>query len=781
MPLQAAPSQPPFPRAPEPVAATKSRPPSRWNAGSYVLALGALCLVVAAFIFVSVSWDAIGIWGRTLILLAVTAVFAGVAVWVTVKKLRASAEALWSIFGAMVTLDYFAGRSAGLLGLDSLAASHATALFGVLFVALSVGVALWSLRRNVRVVAAEVGMVLGTYSACSGAQITGVDDATVWSALLAVAVGLALCVVIRRTGFPRAALWAAAAPAIAYMVACVAAIVILAEHPSLHELWIDGHAVPMVVLSVLTVVSGVLVSRWLRAVKQTRWADIVATAAGALGTLGVASLVFVPTTQTDNEDLVQLAFAGLAIVPVAVALRWTGAWGRGVRIAAGLCSVPLFVSCIGWIGAAIGKVLSSTDPVWSMPWDTRLKDIDLPASAWSASIALGALAIAVALARLWSLDKELDPASPWQRLRASAWYAAGGLVVLAVAIQLPLSTLPVVIVAGALLLMAVAAVEEGERSERDAWHLAAGALLVAASIVPLVSQVASGVVWILAALVLGAVARFAASKTYRAVALVASGTAAIAGGLALATASNISDDVLKVVTLIVAFGVGAAAQQVGERRLVRVGLECLASTLVAVALLWGLDSSLGWQSFFWAASGAAFVALGLLVSSRRWALYVGAVMLGTAYVLILAQNDVTTVEAYTAPIGALLLGVGLWAMGKRAELSTWIALSPGLFLAMMPSLPNALDEPTSVRALVLGLVAVVVFALAIKQQWVAPFWFGLVTAVLVLLFNIGPYADSVPRWVIIAIVGVALLAVGVTWEARVKDARSVVSYVRDLR
>jgi hypothetical protein len=41
--------------------------------------------------------------------------------------------------------------------------------------------------------------------------------------------------------------------------------------------------------------------------------------------------------------------------------------------------------------------------------------------------------------------------------------------------------------------------------------------------------------------------------------------------------------------------------------------------------------------------------------------------------------------------------------------------------------------------------------------------------------------DSVPRWALIGGAGVLLIALGVTWEARMRDARRAVDYVRSLR
>ena len=59
-----------------------------------LLSLGGLCLVAFAAVFLAVAWDVIGLAGRTLVMLGLTAVVAGAAVVLTRRGLRASAETL---------------------------------------------------------------------------------------------------------------------------------------------------------------------------------------------------------------------------------------------------------------------------------------------------------------------------------------------------------------------------------------------------------------------------------------------------------------------------------------------------------------------------------------------------------------------------------------------------------------------------------------------------------------------------------------------------------------
>ena len=59
--------------------------------------------------------------------------------------------------------------------------------------------------------------------------------------------------------------------------------------------------------------------------------------------------------------------------------------------------------------------------------------------------------------------------------------------------------------------------------------------------------------------------------------------------------------------------------------------------------------------------------------------------------------------------------------------------------------------------------------------------FGVTIITLLVLFNIGPYANAAPRVVLIAVVSAILLGFGITWEDRVRDGRKLVGYVRSMR
>ena len=89
-----------------------------------LLGLGALCLLVAALVFLAVAWAEMGMGGRTAVLVGLTATAGGLCAWLTTKGLRAGAESFVAVALGLLTLDIFGADSAGWLGSISGAALH---------------------------------------------------------------------------------------------------------------------------------------------------------------------------------------------------------------------------------------------------------------------------------------------------------------------------------------------------------------------------------------------------------------------------------------------------------------------------------------------------------------------------------------------------------------------------------------------------------------------------------------------------------------------------------
>ena len=271
---------------------------------------------------------------------------------------------------------------------------------------------------------------------------------------------------------------------------------------------------------------------------------------------------------------------------------------------------------------------------------------------------------------------------------------------------------------------------------------------------------------------------------------VLAGLAAVLAGACVAPVADSAGWDVTVTTLsLVAVAAVLAALAVVVLRTPRggPGVEVGAALLAGTGVLLGAESTgPAHVALLLTVVGAATATLSLLGRDRGWYRWIGAVALAVAYVLRLVASDVGTVEAYTLPFGVLLLVAGVVATRRSDSRSgptgrTVVTLGPGLLLCLAPSLPLALADPTSLRALLLGLAALAVVAAGIVARWQAPFVAGSLVVAAIVLTNVGPYAWGLPRWVLIAVAGAAMLVTGVTWERRVQDGRAAVRWVGAMR
>jgi hypothetical protein len=81
-----------------------------------LLSLGAACVLIAAFVFLAVTWSQMGVGGRTATLVALTVAAGVLAAWMARRVLRGAAEALSVVTLGLLTLDVYGARDAGWLG-----------------------------------------------------------------------------------------------------------------------------------------------------------------------------------------------------------------------------------------------------------------------------------------------------------------------------------------------------------------------------------------------------------------------------------------------------------------------------------------------------------------------------------------------------------------------------------------------------------------------------------------------------------------------------------------
>ena len=737
--------------------AASPTPARRWSTGSIILGLGALCLLVAAFVFITVSWDVLGPTGRTLVLLVITLAIAAAAVWSTRVRLRASSEALWAVFFGLFTIDFFAARAYGLLGLDSFTVEQSALLFGLVAAVLGGALALGS-RKTLAVAMPSIaaGLAVWTSSFALGATL---DWAFFWRGFAGLALAAASTGIARRLTLTLTARIAEAATFAFYVIAVGGAIDELVSSPHLGDLAGDGHGAPMIVMIAVTAAAGLA-------------APSLTLPAATLVTLGAGSLIFVPSEAASQHEGGFIA-AAILVIGLSIALiRGTGAWIRGARAAAAAILVSLAVASLGWFGNAVDAVGRSNGRETGISWTPHLSNTDaLPGPGWLAIVTFTAIAVAVFAGLRWpELRTFTKPMALLPPIVAGVGVALGVIayepsVLLAALVVLALGI-------GTLVLV---------RSEQEPWLGVAMMLIIAPAGMTLVSQPVTLVVWLAVAATLAVIASRHAPRWARQVSAFGAAAlviAAAASGADLASLGDLPVRILAVVTSLLAL---ALASFLLSEFIGRSEIEVAAGLGIVIAVILGAEMTLGSQALVFTVAGVPLIVLGLFVRDRQWLRFVGSAALGVAWVMRLLASDIDTIEAYTAPFAIILLGAGFLAMRGNPHLPTAIALTPGLTLALLPSIPQALADPTGLRALLLGLGGFVALGFGIWRRWQMPFVYGSVVVAMLAVWNVGPLANGLPRWILIAAAGVVLVGSGITWENRVGNAKSAARYVQNLR
>ena len=179
-------------------------------------------------------------------------------------------------------------------------------------------------------------------------------------------------------------------------------------------------------------------------------------------------------------------------------------------------------------------------------------------------------------------------------------------------------------------------------------------------------------------------------------------------------------------------------------------------------------------------AGSAVCLVAVTHRDRALLSWAGTVVLGVA-TLLRFDAGVSLPELYTLPAAALLVAAGAHQLRKDTSENSFTVLGSGLVLALLPSLLLALDEPVSLRGALIGAGGVLVLAVGVQQRLSAPFVLGALTTAVLAVRHLGPVAEAVPRWISLGGVGLVLLLVGVTWEARRRNVATAQRYLAALR
>lgn len=715
-----------------------------------LLGLGATCLLVAALVFLAVAWAALGVGGRTAVLVLLTVVAGGLGAWMAGKDLRAGAESFTAVALGLVALDLGGADAAGWLGSPSL--SHYLLLQGGLVGATAAAAALGARRTPVRdLVSAQVVAAIGGITACIGLSLD-TSLATNPRLVVAMLVSAGLAVAALRTRLAVTAGGLVGATVIWWILVVSAGLIDLPGSPSFQRLWQYGDAAMLLVAALAAGLTAF-------ATFLPRPARIAAAAAAvAVGTFSIV-VVAVDESAT-TQALTELAVVALAAflgARLALPWRWT------VVVPAAAAGMALGVAAFRLGATALESVLVFE------PWGERLTaPLDVPDLAWSWPLLLPAAGLGV-LAALWLAGSCLEAVDG----RTVAHWAVPVTLVSVAAVP-ALYGVPwwveLLVLAASAIASAAAAAYLSRVEPLVATVVLSGLALIASFANPWTTAVVLGT----ATLVSGV----AAFQRRDEVALVGGVCVAFAGAGFVWTVEHLAhvDQEWRALPIVLLLGLFTLVKP-GVDREVPAYVAGTIAVALSVADGYGVDQS--WLAVYLTVGGVVLTTSSLIHPSRRVLAWGGLALFTCAQWIRLQQLGVDTVEAYTLPLAAVLLTVGLVKLAT-SDIPSMQALSAGLGLALVPTLLQVLVDPVSARALALGTACLVLVLVGVALRWSAPLLAGASVGLLVVLREVAA-AQVLSQWMVIGLIGVVLTVVGVTWERRLAELRAAAGYVRSLR
>ena len=749
------PAPQPRPTGPTPTAAPRPEA-SAPSVQNLLLVLGGVLLTVAAMVFTLVSWGHLGIAGRAMVLGAVTVAALGAPLLLVKRGLRSTAESVAGLGLALTVLDAYALH--GVAFPETAGAPYtavASALLAGLWTAYGLvpGASELRLPRPAALVAAQLPLLFwaiavdaGSYGLTAALLVTAGFDTAV--ALRATAKSVRVVAAIGAYGMGSWGVlaagwltWSATGPSAA---ARAAALLLFASTIAVTAAWQSdrtespaGTHAPGAGQAVgLAVTSGLL----------------------AVAALGGAARSVLPDLWTVPAHL---AF-GIALLAALRLDRLPDRVRRGLAWASGAVQTLALLWALPVVGVVVLGPLSWASRAWTgTPSDARAAvtpDLAWPPHAEAVPLVLAAVAAVLAL---------LVRDAIW---RPRALTGALGLtwataLVLPAVLELPYSV--GLLVQGAATAGALAAAAF-LRQHLPALLLAQ-AISVSLVFLALASQSATLIV------LCGLIALFAAAS-WRLAPFTA--PTALVYGAALACATGAAADWSPPHTALLVLAVPAAAALLAWRldastATVPVEAAGVAAGLLAIALAVTDLPLLATVLALCAVIAAATATR----TDRRPVGYAAAALFVAATWVRLAAWDVGAPEAYTLPVTVPALLIGALRRRSDPRTSSWTAYGPGLAATLLPSLVAAWGDPHWLRPLLLGTAALLITLAGARHHLQAPLLLGGSTLVLDALHELAPYiaqvTDALPRWVPPALAGLLLLALGATYEQRLRDARKM--------
>ncbi|WP_405986662.1 SCO7613 C-terminal domain-containing membrane protein [Streptomyces sp. NBC_00872] len=776
----------PAPPWAQPVARSFAPPAGTSSPGAQnvLLMLGGLLLAVAAIAFTLVSWGHLGIGGRAAVLTGVTVLTLAVPVPLLRRGLRSTAEAVAALGLVLTVLDAYALYRVALPGADGLGCTAAaTAVLAVLWA--GYGTALGGLRGPLPAAVLTAQLPLTLWALATGSTPLTVS----WALLVTAALDTALA---SRTGSRTVRGFAGVAAGVT-----AAGALLVAGALSVSAVTPPAALRPGALLLAAAAL-GLLAAR-----RAGALAPVCAAVAGLAGIAAVGAVVrtAVPGGWTAPGYL--LCAVALSTV---VRTRLPGPVVRGLAGAAGLVAALSVLWALPAVAVALLGGVAAIPEIWTgvpaVPWPGR------PTAPVVLLTAAGALAVSAygpypgardtgagvgarggdgagarggvsAVARTLALCGSL----------ALGW---AGVLVLPLALD---AAYPVRVAVPALLTAGALAVVVGPRVPggspvRVTALVCALAGSAGGSLMSLGGRAATvTTLAVLSALFAGAaMARMTAhaaetagtteaTETVRIRAVLACTAVGYTTALVAAAcaAAGLSVETTAVAVLVVPAAVALLAALPSTRPLAApIEITAAGAGLLAVALASGRASVL---ALVLALCGVIAAGTAVRAERRTVAGYTATALFVLATWVRLAASDVPVPEAYTLPVTLPALAVGLLRRRRDPEASSWTAYGPGLAVTLLPSLLAAWGDTHWSRPLLLGVAALAITLSGARLGLQAPLVLGGTVLGLVALHELAPYVvqavGALPRWLPPALAGVLLLAVGATYERRLKDARRV--------
>lgn len=749
--------QAPQPTGPRPAASPRPEA-SAPSVQNVLLVLGGVLLTIAAMVFTLVSWGHLGITGRTLVLGAVTVAALAAPLPLLKRGLRSTAESVAGLGLALTVLDAVALHEA--VFLETPGAPYtavASALLAALWTAYGLlpGATDLRLPRPAALVAAQLPLFFwaiaadaGSYGLTAALLVTAGFDTVVafrttpGSVRVVAAIG---AYGVGAWGALAAGLltWTASGPSAA---ARAAALLLLASAIALAAAWQGGRT----------------------AARANGQALGLAVASGLLAVvaLGGTARSLLPELWTVPAHL---AF-GIVLLAALRLDRLPDTVRRGLAWASGAVQALSLLWALPVVGVVVLGPLGWASRAWTgTPSDARSAvtvDVTWPPHAEAAPLVLAAVAAVLALA-----------------VRDTAWRpkATAGAFGLAwaTAITLP-AVLELPYVAGLLIegvtTAGILTAAVFQRQRLTALVLALGTSASLACLA-LASQPATLTV------LCGLVALFTASS-WRLAPFTAPTALAYGAALAVAigSAADWSPPHTALLVLVVPAAAALLARRLGDSK-ATVPVEAAGATagVLAIALA---AADLPLLATVLALCGVITAGTAIRTDRRPVGYAAAALFLAAAWVR-LAAWEVDTPEAYTLPVTIPALLVGVLRHRRDPQTSSWTAYAPGLAATLVPSLFAAWGDPHWTRPLLLGVAALLVTLAGARHHLQAPLLLGGSVLLLDALHELAPYlvqvTDALPRWVPPALAGILLLALGATYEHRLRDARKMRHFLGNMR